>query len=160
MARFSDVRRRDRALSEDQARKILAGADYGVLATLGPDGWPYAVPLNFVLSGDVLYIHCASEGSKLENIANEERVSFCAVGSAKALPAKLTTLYESAIAFGRASLVTDAAEKRTALELMAVRFCGALSSEAAKAIDSAASKTAVVRIRLERITGKAHRPQG
>jgi uncharacterized protein len=157
MTKSRDIRRSDRALSGDQAREILARADHGVLATLGSDGWPYAVPLNHVLSGDVLYIHCAVEGHKLENIANEERVSFCAVADARVLPAKLTTLYESAIAFGRASLVTDPTEKRLALELLAVRFCGALPPEAAEAIATSASRTAVVRIRLERITGKAHR---
>jgi uncharacterized protein len=157
MTKTRDLRRRDRALSEDQAREILARANYGVLATLGPDGWPYAVPLNHVLSGDVLYMHCAVEGHKLENIANEERVSFCAVADTRVLPAKLTTLYESAIVFGRASLVTDPMEKRLALELLAIRFCGALSPEAVEAIATSASQTAVVRIRLERLTGKAHR---
>jgi nitroimidazol reductase NimA-like FMN-containing flavoprotein (pyridoxamine 5'-phosphate oxidase superfamily) len=158
MTSFRDIRRSDRALTEDQAREILARAEHGVLATLGADGWPYAVPVNHVLSGDVLYIHCATEGHKLENIAHEERVSFCAVVGAMVLPARLSTLYESAIAFGRAALVTDPAEKRLALELLAVRFCGALSPNAEKAIATSDSRTAVVRIRLERITGKANHP--
>jgi len=157
MADFREIRRRDRALTEEQAREILAGAEHGVLATLGADGWPYAIPVNHVLSGDALYIHCAMEGHKLENIAHEERVSFCAVARATVLPARLSTLYESAIVFGRAALVTDPMEKRRALELLAVRFCGALSPEAEKAIATSASRTAVVRIRLERIAGKAHR---
>jgi nitroimidazol reductase NimA-like FMN-containing flavoprotein (pyridoxamine 5'-phosphate oxidase superfamily) len=158
MTAFRGIRRSDRALSEDQAREILARAEYGVLATLGADGWPYAVPLNYVLHGDALYLHCAIEGHKLENIANEERVSFCAVADARVLPAKLSTLYESAVVFGRASLVTEPAEKRLALELLAARFCGSLTPEAERAIATSSSKTAVVRIRLERITGKAHRP--
>jgi nitroimidazol reductase NimA-like FMN-containing flavoprotein (pyridoxamine 5'-phosphate oxidase superfamily) len=114
--------------------------------------------VNHVLSGDVLYIHSAVEGHKLENIAHEERVCFCAVADARVLPARLSTLYESALVFGRAALVTDAAEKRRALELLAVRFCGALSPEAEEAIANSFSRTAVVRIRLERIAGKAHRP--
>src|SRR5271157_4823207 len=157
MAAFREIRRTDRALTEDQAREILARAEHGVLATVGADGWPYAVPLNHVLAGDVLYIHCATEGHKLENIAHEERVSFCAVANARVLPASLSTLYESAVVFGRAALVTDPTEKRRALELLAVRFCGALSPEAEKAIATSGSRTAVVRIRLERIAGKAHR---
>jgi hypothetical protein len=157
MAAFREIRRSDRALTEDQAREILARAEYGVLATLGADGWPYAVPANHVVSGDALYIHCAMEGHKLENIAHEERVSFCAVAEARILPAKLSTLYESAVVFGRAAVVTDPAEKRRALELLAVRFCGALTPEAEKAIAASGSRTAVVRIRLERISGKAHR---
>ena len=117
-----DIRRTDRALTTDEAREILARAEHGVLATVGEDGWPYAVPLNHVLAGDLLYLHCAGEGHKLENISHEERVSFCAVASAAVLPARLSTLYESAIAFGRASLVTDPEEKRRALEALAVRL--------------------------------------
>jgi nitroimidazol reductase NimA-like FMN-containing flavoprotein (pyridoxamine 5'-phosphate oxidase superfamily) len=128
-----------------------------VLATVGVDGWPYAVPVNHVLAGDVLYIHCATEGHKLENLAHEERVSFCAVASARVLPASLSTLYESAIVFGRAALVTDPTEKRRGLELLAIRFCGALTPEAEKTITTSASRTAVVRIRIEQISGKAHR---
>ena len=157
MTAFRDIRRTDRALTEEQAREILARAEHGVLATVGADGWPYAVPVNHVLAGDVLYIHCAQEGHKLENIAHEQRVSFCAVAGARVLPASLSTLYESAIVFGRAAVVTDPTEKRRGLELLAVRFCGALTPEAEKAIATSASRTAVVRIRIERIAGKAHR---
>ena len=157
MTAFREIRRSDRALTEDQAREILARAEHGVLATLGADGWPYAVPVNHVLSGDALYIHCAMEGHKLENIAHEERVSFCAVARATVLPARLSTLYESAIVFGRAALVTDPAEKLRGLELLAIRFCGAVTPEAEKAIATSADRAAVVRIRIERISGKAHR---
>ncbi len=159
MTKFREIRRSDRALSEDEAREILARAEHGVLATVGPDGWPYAVPVNHVLSGNTLYIHCAVEGHKLENIAHEERVSFCAVASATVLPDTLSTLYESAIAFGRAALVTDPAEKRRVLELLAVRFCGSVSAEAEKSIATSGARAAVVRIQLERITGKAHRSE-
>src|SRR5664279_3746698 len=151
MLTFRDIRRSERALTEIQARDILARADHGVLATLGADGWPYAVPVNHVLSGDVLYIHCAVEGHKLENIAHEERVSFCAVAGATVLPAKLSTLYESAVVFGRAAVVTDPTEKLRGLELLAVRFCGALTPEAEKAVAASGTRTAVVRIRIERI---------
>jgi len=156
MAAFRDIRRSDRAVSEQQAREILARAEHGVLATVGADGWPYAVPVNHVLAGDVLYIHCALEGHKLENMTHEARVSFCAVADARVLPASLSTLYESAIVFGRAAVVTDPAEKRRGLELLAVRFCGALTPEAEEVIATSGSRTAVLRIRIERIAGKAH----
>jgi uncharacterized protein len=158
MAGFREIRRNDRALNVDEAREILARAAHGVLATVGADGWPYAVPVNHVLSGDVLYLHCAIEGHKLENIAHEERVSFCAVTEARVLPEKLSTAYESAIVFGRAAVVEDAVEKRLAMELLVKRFCGELPPKAEEAITSAGAKTVLVRIHLERITGKAHRP--
>jgi nitroimidazol reductase NimA-like FMN-containing flavoprotein (pyridoxamine 5'-phosphate oxidase superfamily) len=100
------------------------------------------------------------EGHKLENIAHEERVSFCAVAGATVLPASLSTLYESAIVFGRAAVVTDPTEKQRGLELLAIRFCGAVTPEAEKVIADSGSRTAVVRIRIEQIAGKAHRIDG
>jgi hypothetical protein len=156
------MRNKKRAVTETAAREILARAEHGVLATAGEDGWPYAVPLNHVLAGDALYVHCAQEGHKLANIAHEERVSYCAVASARVVPAILSTLYESAIVFGRAALVTDAQEKRRALRLLTERFCGQ-GEEQDKQFEehmrkySDGRETAIVRIAIERITGKAHR---
>lgn len=155
---FRAVRRKDREVPESEARRILAAAAHGVLATIGAGGWPYAVPLNHAVSGDSIYVHSATEGHKLDNLAHEERVCYCAVASAQVLPEGLSTLYESAIVFGRASLVTDAAERRRALELLARRFCGGLTPAAQETIRADGPRTAVIRIRIERITGKAHRP--
>ena len=157
---FREVRRRERALSEAEAREILARADHGVLATAGQDGWPYAVPLNHVLVGDFLYVHCALEGHKLENIAHEERVSYCAVASATVVPSLFSTLYECAIVFGRAALVTDPDEKRRALKLLTERFCGQGKEQEERferhfEQNENGSRTAVIRIQIERITGKA-----
>ncbi len=154
---FREIRRRDRAVSEADAREILARAEYGVLATVGEDGWPYAVPVNHVVAGDVVYFHCALHGHKLENLGHEERVSYCVVASAQVLPQELSTLYESAVVFGRAAVVTDAEEKRRALELLGERFCAEFPGELEEAMRKDGPRTAIVRIRIERVTGKAHR---
>ena len=160
---FREIRKRDRALSRAEAREILARAEHGVLATTGADGWPYAVPVNHVLIGDALYVHCALEGHKLENIAHEERVSYCAVASATVVPSILSTMYESAIVFGRAALVTDAAEKRTALRLLTERFCGQSKEQDERFAQQMekyndGQRVALIRIQIGRITGKARRP--
>ncbi len=152
-----DMRRIDRSLSETEAREIMARADHGFLATVGADGWPYAVPVNHVLAGDLLYFHCSLAGHKLENLAHEERVAFSAIASAEIAPKEVTTRYESAIIFGRASLVEDPIEKRKALELMGRRFCVGFEAEVQEEIRKDGPKTVVVRIRIEHITGKANR---
>ncbi len=124
------MRRREREVSEAEARDILGRAEHGVLATVGEDGWPYAVPVNHVLRGNVLYIHCALEGHKLENLAHEGRVSYCAVASAGTTIHFLTSLID--------------------------RF-SVDEAKAAAALSNWSHKTAVIRIDIERITGKAHR---
>jgi hypothetical protein len=152
-----EMRRRDRALSEAEAREILARAEYGFLATVGEDGWPYAVALNHVLAGDVVYLHSARSGHKLDNLAHEERVSFSVVTQAEVIPEKLATRYESAILFGRANLVEDPGEHLQALERLGQRFSADFPAEMAEEIRKDGPRTAVIRIRIERITGKASR---
>lgn len=51
---FKAMRRKDRELTQDTAREILAKGKYGVMALAGADGYPYAVPLHYALiDGDV-----------------------------------------------------------------------------------------------------------
>lgn len=153
-----DMRRIDREVSDADARAILARADHGILATVGEDGWPYAVPVNHVLDGDRIYFHCALSGHKLENIGFDDRVAYSAVASSRIVSEQVTTYYESAIAFGRATLVQDALEKRRALELLGRRFCADHPAQVDEEIRKDGPKTVVVRIQIERITGKVNRP--
>jgi hypothetical protein len=152
-----EMRRRDRALSEAEARETMARADFGTLATVGADGWPYAVVVNHVLDGDQLYFHSGNAGHKLENIAFDERVSFSAVAQARILPEQVTTRYESAVLFGRATRVEEPAEKHRALELLGRRFCPEAMAAVAAEIHKDGPRTVVVRIAIERLTGKASR---
>ena len=103
------VRRCERELTSAEAWALLAQAEFGVLATVGWDGWPYAVPVNHVLVDGALFLHSATEGHKLDNLAGDARVSYCVVTQAEVLPAELSTRYQSAIVFGRAVQVHDAA---------------------------------------------------
>lgn len=151
------MRRRDRALSEAEAWEILARAEWGVLSTLGEDGWPYGVPVNHVVLEGRIYVHCAQAGHKLENLAFESKVSYCAVASSEIRPAELSTNFESAILFGRAVVVTEEAEKRQALEALLSRFAPHHPAEGAEAMRKDFARTAVLCIRPERLTGKARR---
>jgi len=152
-----EMRRRDRALSEAEAREILGKAEWGVLSTLGEDGWPYGVPVNHVVVEDRIYIHCAQAGHKLENLSFESKVSYCVVTNSEIRPAELSTDFESAILFGRAVAVADETEKRLALEALLARFAPQHPEEGAESMRRHFAHTAVLRITPERITGKARR---
>jgi len=159
MTTLRAARRSDRTLDRAEALQVLAAADHGVLATVGPDGQPYAVPLNHVLTENVIYAHCALQGHKLENMAHEPRVSYCAIEDVAVDPAALSTYYASAIAFGTAELVADDGEKFQALQLLVERYCGEVSAANAAHIASLLPRTGVIRIRIDEISGKAHRKE-
>ena len=101
------LRRKDRAITEEEAVALLNKAEYGVLSTVSENGKPYGVPLNFCIINDCIYFHCAVEGQKIDNIKQNKLVSFCAVGNTELLPDKFGTKYESIIVSGEVEEVFD-----------------------------------------------------
>ena len=148
------MRRQDKALPDQDVTLLLQDGEYGVLATAGRDGQPYGVPLNYVYMDGRIYFHCATVGQKLDNIAFNEKVSFTVVGRTEVLPAEFSTGFESVIAFGTAEVV-HGDEWHKALMGLLEKYC-ADHIEAGRAyIEQHAKQTKVVRINLERVTGKA-----
>ena len=72
------MRRTDRQRDEQFARNLISRSEWAVLAMNGPDG-PYAVPVSHVLEADVVYFHGATEGTKLDCIEADGRVSLVCV---------------------------------------------------------------------------------
>ena len=149
------IRRRDRALTEAEAMTLLAEAEWGGLATVDAEGWPYAVPVNHAVVDGALILHCAMKGHKLDNLAFNPKVSYCAVTLAEPLPAELATRYASVIVFGHGELVEGEAEKREALRALGLRFAPDHADVVERELGKDLFRTAVVRIRIERATGKA-----
>ena len=151
---FREMRRKDRELSQAEAIEILEKGDYGVLATIGENGYPYGIPLNYVFARGRIYFHCAEEGHKTDNIAYDNRVSFTVVTKHDPIPHKFSTAFESAVVFGTAMQVKDKDEKRYALVEMIKKFSNDFMEKGIKYINSAIDKTAVFSIEIEKISGK------
>jgi nitroimidazol reductase NimA-like FMN-containing flavoprotein (pyridoxamine 5'-phosphate oxidase superfamily) len=152
-----EIRRKDRALPEAEAYGILRKGGDGVLATWGEDGYPYAVPMNHVLTDAGLYLHSAQTGHKLDNLGHCDKVSYCVVTGREVLPAQLSTQYESAVVFGSATRVEDPAEKRLGLLALLQRFAPEHREAGLAELDRDFARTVVLRIDIHRITGKARK---
>jgi len=64
-------------LAESEARELIASAHCGRVATIGPDGWPYVVPLLHVLTADVINMHnTAARGHFRLNVERDARACF------------------------------------------------------------------------------------
>jgi len=148
------LRRGDRAVPPEEAKKIFESAEYGFLSLVSDDEYPYAVPVSFAIAGKSAYIHCAPEGRKIGMILRNPRASLCAVSRSETVPEKFTVRYDSAVAFGRITVCSDAGEKRLGLRAIAEKYCPKLASEAGAYIESALSRTAVLRFDFEGISGK------
>ena len=150
----STVRRQDRLLEEERAREILQVGEYGFLAMASVEGG-YGVPINYAISGDTIYLHCAPEGRKLQAVANDNRVTFCVVGEKRLIPEKFTTMYESVVASGSARIVEDVDERRQALRLIVEKYASQHVEEGLKAIERSLHRTTVIAIKVHTLTGKS-----
>lgn len=148
------MRRQERQMPDIAAQALLSRAEYGILATVDAAGQPYGVPVSFVYDGaGYIYFHGAQQGHKLDNLRQNDRVCFTVVGYTQILPGQFSTVYESAIVFGRA-VELDGAEKRSALRLLAAKYNPGEEAVAEDYIDRAIAAAQVVRIHIAQLTGK------
>lgn len=148
------MRRKDKAMQDGDIIDLLQTGEYGVLSTVDGEGHPYGVPLNYVLINNGIYFHCALDGHKLDNITANHNVSFCVVGRTNLLPAEFSTEFESVIAFGSASVV-DGEERYQALQGLIGKYSPEFVAEGSAYIKKFDSQTRVVKVEIDRMTGKA-----
>jgi nitroimidazol reductase NimA-like FMN-containing flavoprotein (pyridoxamine 5'-phosphate oxidase superfamily) len=150
------MRRKDRAISQQEAMAVLQKAEYGILSVASLDGEPYGVPLNYCFINDAIYFHCASEGRKVDILARNNSVSFCAIGNTEVLPEKFGIKYESVIISGKAEEVTES-EKQSALEGIVKKYSSPFFHEGLEYIKTHIAKTKIYKIVIQSITGKSRK---
>lgn len=154
-----EMRRKDKAVSLEEAKEILNKYDVGTLSTVDEEGQPYGIPVNYVYMEDKIYFHCALEGYKLDNIKANNKVCFSVFGGNEIIPQRFTTTYESVLVFGKAE-VADEAEKLEALKYIIERLSPGFEKEGIEYITKSSNATLVVKINIEGISGKkGNRPK-
>lgn len=152
---FQTMRRKRQELSREDTAAILERRASGVLALAEEGGFPYAVPLSYVYTGDKLYFHCAKSGHKLELIRQNPKASFCVVDQDQIVPEEYTTYFRSVIAFGRIRLLEAPEEKRRAIELLARRYAPEdTPANRDAAIDREFAPLCMLELSIEHLSGK------
>ncbi len=154
---FRTMRRGQQAIPYEEAVAILQNATSGVLALLGEEGYPYALPISHLYQDGKLYFHCATEGHKIDAIRSCDKASFCVVQQDVVVPEHYTTHYRSVIAFGKVRILPE--EKlQPFIEALGRRFAPHGSEERLHTeIDSSRGRFAVVELSIEHLSGKEAR---
>ncbi len=152
---FREMRRKRQLLSQEDAQKVLYRGTSGVLAVSGDDDYPYAVPLSYVYDGQKIYFHSAKSGHKLDSISKNPKVSFCVIDKDHIVPDEYTTYFRSVIVFGTIRILQDEAEKREAIEKLAVKYAPDDTEEnRKKAIEREWKPLCMLEMIPEHISGK------
>jgi nitroimidazol reductase NimA-like FMN-containing flavoprotein (pyridoxamine 5'-phosphate oxidase superfamily) len=152
------IRRSDRRIETDDAIGLLARCEYGVLSTVGNDGQPYGVPLSYVYRDNCIYFHSARVGHKIDNVANNPKVSICVVGDTNILPSEFGTEYESVVVFGVASEV-HGTERYDVLSWLVDKYSPEFTEEGKRFIERKERAVKVIKIEIEQISGKRARAE-
>ncbi|MEG0773452.1 pyridoxamine 5'-phosphate oxidase family protein [Clostridium sp.] len=153
---FKSMRRRDKATDEKEALELLQKGEYGILSTVGENGYAYGVPLSYGYKDGNLYFHGATEGHKINNILFNNKVCFTVVGTTKLLPSDFSTNFESVVVFGSASLI-EGEEKIEGLKILLEKYSPDFMESGLQYIKNDQKLTKVVKIKIDQVTGKAAR---
>lgn len=151
------MRRKDREITDrSEIEKILENA---FVCHLGlTDGTtPYVVPMNFAYKCGCIYLHCASEGKRLDIIRKNNMVCF----QVEITPGSIIengdqacdwgVKFLSVIGFGKAEILEANADKLEGLTV----FMGRFSGNKFTFPESEIAATTVIRITIEEMSGKA-----
>lgn len=152
-----EMRRKDRQMPEEFAWEVVDKCEYAFLAMTAEEGSPYGLPVTIVRAGNAVYFHSAMEGRKVTCLRLHPRVCLTCVGDTERQKDRFTTLFESAVAFGTAAEVTEEAEKIKALRLLCQRHTPSNMGAFDKAVAASLKRTAIWKITVEEISGKAKR---
>ena len=169
---FRNIRRKEKELTAEECNEILLKAEYGTLATMSIDGYPYAVPVNYVFQNGSIYFHCATVGHKLDNIAHCSNVSFNVVTDVRMFPLMtdnqadnnelifngFDTNFNSVTVFGKASEVFEN-EKMDGLCALFKKFLNddeymKYKKVGINYIVKSLERTKLIKIDIEHMTGK------
>lgn len=149
------MRRKDREVSTDEFYEQVFNAAEEIFIAMNDGLYPYGVIMNFARSGNLVYLHAAKEGKKLDCLRKDGHVAFCLGCDIRIDRERNSTYYKSVYGRGIASLVEDSDEKRHALDLISERYksrCPVPASE------EMAARVAIVKIAIEELSGKTCKP--
>lgn len=163
---MGNMRRKDREMDKSFALGIIDKAPFGTLATVNKDGTPYCIPISYVRYENTIYMHSAFQGTKIDNIKSNPKITMSFVGEVKVPFPNLesesstkgssvfTTEFESAVITGTASIIEDTEEKMLGLRLICEKYTPNNMRFFDEVVRSAINITCVMKIDIESITGK------
>ncbi|NMD42485.1 MAG: pyridoxamine 5'-phosphate oxidase family protein [Firmicutes bacterium] len=150
---FREMRRDKQLLPAAKTAEVMARCTHGVLACLGDNDYPYAVPLSFVYFDGKIYFHSAAEGHKIDAITQHPQVSFAVVDEDRIVSEEYTTYFRSVIAFGKARIV-QGEERLAAFRALVEKYCPDQPGETNSKTVAGCMRSTIIALDLDYVTGK------
>ncbi len=150
---FRKMRRLGQELSKDECIDILTNEPRGVLALLGDNDYPYALPMSHVYVNGKIYFHGAQKGHKVDAVKKHPKVSYCVMDKGVKAEDSWWYTFRSVIVFGKIRTLTDRDEKIDKLTHLGDKFFPT-HEETVDEINRLLDRTEVFEITIEHMSGK------
>ena len=148
------MRRKEKEINEQSEIEAIINSSLVCRLGLSDGNMPYIVPLCFGFKDHSIYIHSALKGKKIDIIRINPNVCFEFDSDIEVKetekPCSWGMKFKSIIGFGKAVFIDDVEEKKEALNIIMQQYSG----NSFDFSDNAVNGVAVVRIDIEKITGK------
>lgn len=152
---FRPMRRMKRAISDEDARGLLAEGRRAVLAVNGEDGYPFAFPIDYRFDADAnkIYFHGAKAGQKVDALRRSDKVCLTVMGNERLEDGEWAPYVQSVVVFGRCRLVDDAAKTEAEVRRLALKYYPS-AEEVERELEKYLSAVQLYEIEIEHLTGK------
>lgn len=150
---FREMRRIKQLLSKEDTKAVMDRCTNGVMACIGDEDYPYAVPLNYVYFNDKIYFHSGKAGHKIDAVMNHPKVSFAVIDEDTIVSEEYTSYFRSAVAFGKAR-ITEGDEWQEAFKALVEKYSGELPEDDKHSKIIECTESYIVAIDVDHITGK------
>ena len=106
---FRTIRKKKNEISIDAAKELLRCSRRGILAVNGDNGYPYAIPINYLYDEDAhkIIFHGAKVGYKVDCLKACDKVCFTVCGNESIKEESWAPFLQSVVVFGRCHLVEN-----------------------------------------------------
>ena len=116
--------------------------------------FPYIVPMHYGYKNNNLFFHCAKEGRKIDLIKNNPNVcfeieAFCEIINTD-IPCEWSTKYASVIGTGKASIIDNIEDKKSALDIIVNHYAKSDCDFSNKMLEN----VTIIKIEINKMTGK------
>lgn len=121
---FRPIRKKKNQISDEAAKELLRTSRRGVFAVNGDDGYPYAIPINFLYDEDAqkIYFHGSRTGHKVDSLRACDKVCFTVYGNETIKDEPWAPYMQSVVVFGRCRLLESGEESLALVKRFAMKY--------------------------------------
>lgn len=121
---FRPIRKKKNQISDEAAKELLRTSRRGVFAVNGDDGYPYAIPINFLYDEDAqkIYFHGSRAGHKVDSLRACDKVCFTVYGNETVKNEPWAPYMQSVVVFGRCRLLESGEESLALVKRFAMKY--------------------------------------